>query len=109
MTNRIGPVDQSSIGKLGNKVDDAGLTRASGGEKAPANTGTGAAAVGGETVNLTSGGQLLSRLEQSRAAAPAVDSGKVAEVKAAIASGNFEIDSTAVADAMLRFERSLGE
>ena len=109
MTNRIGPVDQSSIGKLGNKVDDAGLTRATGGEKGSAQAGSQAAASGGETVNLTSGGQLLSRLEQSLAAAPAVDSAKVAEVKAAIASGNFEIDSSAIADAMLRFERSLGE
>ncbi len=109
MTNRIGPVDQNSIGKLGNKVDDAGLSRVSGGEKGSAKAGSGSAAAGSETVNLTSGGQLLSRLEQSLAAAPAVDSAKVAEVKAAIASGNFEIDSTAIADAMLRFERSLGE
>lgn len=104
MTNKIGPTNQSSIGKLGGRVDDAG--RASGGEKAPVNTGGGA---GGETVNLTSGGQLLSRLEQSLAAAPAVDSAKVAEVKSAIASGNFQIDSAAIADAMLRFERALGE
>ena len=102
-------MDQGSIGKLGGKVDDTNVARAPGGEKAPTTSGSGPAPSGGDTVQLTSGAQLLSRLEDSLAAAPAVDSAKVAEVKAAIASGNYEIDTSAIADAMLRFERSLGE
>lgn len=99
----------NSIAKLGNKVEDASVKRANAGDT----SGTAAAgkspAAGGETVALTSGGQLLSRLEASLKAAPSVDSAKVAEVKAAIADGNYEINSAAIADAMLRFERGFGE
>lgn len=107
MTNRIGPMD-NSIGKLGNKVDDTSVKRASGDNKPAGKAGSGTAQRG-DTVELTSSAQLLSRLEETLKTAPAVDAAKVAEVKAAIASGNYDIDSSAIADAMLRFERSLGE
>ena len=33
----------------------------------------------------------------------------VSEVKAAIENGEYEIDADAIADAMIRFERSFGE
>lgn len=102
-------MDQGSIGKLGNKVEDTRPTRSAGGEKQDGRADSSPSSVGGDTVNLTSGAQLLSRLQDSLAAAPAVDSAKVAEVKAAIASGNYEIDTSAIADAMLRFERALGD
>ncbi len=98
----------NSISKLGNKVDETSIKRASGDNKS-AGKADGGAAQRGDTVELTSSAQLLSRLEDSLKAAPAVDAAKVAEVKAAIASGNYDIDSSAIADAMLRFERSLGE
>ena len=101
-------MDQGSIGKLGNKVEDTATTRLTGGNQGaksqPGNTSS-----FGDTVNLTSGGQLLSRLQESLSTAPSVDVAKVADVKAAIASGNYEIDSGAIADAMIRFEQSLGE
>ena len=109
MTNRIGPMDQSSISKLGGKVDEAKTSGTQGSTSAPANPASGKASSGGDTVQLTSGAQLLSRLEQTLANSPSVDAAKVAEVKAAIAEGNYEIDSGAIADAMIRFERSLGE
>lgn len=101
-------MDQGSIGKLGNKVDDTKVGQTQGDKQSPASSTAGKGS-SGETVQLTTGAQLLSRMEKSLAAAPAVDSAKVAEVKAAIESGNYEIDTGAIADAMIRFERSLGD
>jgi negative regulator of flagellin synthesis FlgM len=99
----------NSIAKLGNKVDDSTVNRAKAGDTSGNAPSGKSAAVSGETVELTSGGQLLSRLEASLKAAPSVDSAKVADIKAAIAEGNYEINSAAIADAMLRFERGFGE
>ncbi len=103
-------MDQSFIGKIGSKVDDASVTQKIEGDKG---TSTGSAAAGtiapGDTVQLTSGSKLLERLEKSLASLPDVDSARVAEVKAAIENGEFEIDADAIADAMIRFEQMLGE
>ena len=109
MANRIGPMDPSTLGKVGNKVDEAttgrkvsGDTRATGGaapSRAPTN----------DTVELTSSAQLLERLEKSLASLPDVDSARVAEVKAAIENGEYQIDADAIAAAMIRLERSFGE
>ena len=100
-------MDQGSIGKLGGKVDEATggnkLARESGAPDV-AKVGPGKAA---DTVELTSSARLLERLEKSLAELPAIDSARVAEVKAAIERGDYEIDSDAIADAMIRFERSL--
>jgi len=102
-------MDTTSISKLGGSVEESTSARSLGGEKTSGKPAAPAAGARGDSVNLTSGAQLLSRLEESLASAPAVDSAKVAEVKSAIASGNYEIDTTSLADAILRFERSLGD
>ena len=108
MTNRIGPVDPGAIGKAGNKVDEAGTSRkVSGGSSAPAAPQGRAAS--NDTVELTSGAKLLERLEKSLAALPDVDSARVAEVKAAIENGEYQIDADAIASAMIRLEKSFGE
>ena len=108
MTNRIGPVDPSAIGKAGNKVDETG-----GGRKVSGNAGAAEApksrASTSDTVELTSGAKLLERLEKSLADLPDVDGARVAEVRAAIENGEYKIDADAIADAMIRFERSFGE
>ena len=101
-------MDQNSISKLGGKVEDSTRSTSVGGEKTTGQAPAPGPGSRGDKVELTSGAQLLSRLEDSLASAPAVDSAKVADVKAAIASGNYEIDTTSLADAILRFERSLG-
>ena len=101
-------MDQNSISKLGTKVDETRASRTQDSTSARSGLAAGKAA-GGDTVQLTSGAQLLSRLEKTLANSPGVDAAKVAEIKAAIAEGNYEIDSGAIADAMIRFERSLGE
>ncbi|NNC77769.1 MAG: flagellar biosynthesis anti-sigma factor FlgM [Woeseiaceae bacterium] len=109
MTNRIGPLDQSMIGKIGNKIEEAGTTsRVSSDKDAKSGVGT-APESKGDTVNLTSSAQLLERLEKSLQSLPSVDAQRVAEIKTAIENGDYEINSKAIAEAMVRFERSLGE
>lgn len=102
-------MDQNLIGKIGNKVDDTGVTRKISGDSAA----TGGAPAGpiskGDTVELTSSAKLLERLEKTLADLPEVDSRRVAEVKAAIENGDYQIDADAIADAMLRFEQALGD
>ena len=109
MANRIGPMDQSMIGKVGNKVDDTGSTGRVSPEKTAQDSAAGRSASASDTVELTSGAQLLERLEKSLESLPAIDKQRVAEIKVAIENGDYEIDSGAIADAMIRFERLLGE
>ena len=108
MANRIGPVDPGTIGKAGGKVEESGTSRKVSGRAGAAEAPQGRAAAS-DTVELTSGAQLLERLEKSLAGLPDVDSARVAEVKAAIENGEYRIDADAIADAMIRLERSFGE
>ena len=109
MTNKIGPPDQSMIGKIGNKIEEAGTGNRVTPEKGPTGGARPSSDSASDTVKLTSGAQLLERLEKSLESLPAVDSQRVAEIRSAIESGDYEINSQAIADAMMRFERSLGE
>lgn len=109
MTNKIGPMDQGAVGKVGNKAADTGAS-----DKVSANAPTAGNAAKSQTstndtVKLTSAAKLLERLEKTLDALPAVDATRVAEVKTAIESGDYQIDADAIAAAMIRFERSLGE
>jgi negative regulator of flagellin synthesis FlgM len=101
-------MDPSSIGKAGNKLNEPSASKVSKDSQAPESKGPGAAAKS-DTVELTSHAKLLERLDKALASLPAVDDARVAEVKSAIENGEYEIDADAIADAMLRFERSLGE
>lgn len=102
-------MDQASVGKLGNKVDETATGRKVAGETGPADArGTGPAGAS-DTVEVTSSGRLLESLEKSLKDLPAIDEARVAEVRTAIENGNYEIDSEALADAIIRFERGFGE
>jgi len=109
MTNRIGPLDPKTISNIGNKLDETGAT----GDVSESKVKLDAPAVPGgrreDTVELTSGAQLLERLEKSLEALPAIDSQRVAEVRSAIENGDYEIDSESIADAMIRLDRAFGE
>ncbi len=109
MANRIGPMDHGITGKVGNKVDETSInrkvTRDSGSQTSP----TRDPASTNDTVELTSSAQLLERLEKKLASLPAVDAGRVAEIKTAIENGEYEIDADAIAAAMIRFDRALGD
>ena len=109
MTNKIGPVDQSMIGKIGNKIDEAGSTSPVSPDKGKGQGAAGGREATGDTVELTSSARLLERLEKSLESLPAVDSQRVEEIRSAIENGDYEIDAQAIADAMIRFERLLGE
>ncbi|MDJ0906005.1 MAG: flagellar biosynthesis anti-sigma factor FlgM [Woeseiaceae bacterium] len=109
MTNRIGPMDHGAISKTGNKVEDTSVERKVGNDTNVSRDPRQDSVSSGDTVNLTSGAKLLERLEKNLASLPPVDENRVAEVKSAIENGDYEIDSRAIADAMLRFERSLSE
>lgn len=107
MTNKIGPTDQTMINRVGNKIDESRpADRVSSERAAPEGTQAGQTSARDTTVQLTSGAQLLERLEKSLESLPAVDSQRVDEIKTAIANGDYEIDAQAVADAMLRLEMS---
>lgn len=109
MTNRIGPVDQGEIGKVGNKVEDTATTRKISGDAGASQGASKSPVSTSDTVELTSSAKLLERLEKTLASLPDVDAARVADVKAAIENGNYEIDADAIADALLRFDRSIGD
>jgi negative regulator of flagellin synthesis FlgM len=102
-------MDHGAIGKLGNKIDDAGSSRKVSGDAGASQAAAKGQASTSDTVELTSSAKLLERLEKTLASLPAVDSSRVEEVKAAIENGEYEIDADAIADALIRFERSFGE
>ena len=97
------------IGKIGNKIEEAGSGNRVAPEKGPNDGAKSTAGATSDTVKLTSGAQLLERLEKSLQSLPTVDAQRVSEIKTAIESGDYEVDSKAIAEAMVRFERSLGE
>ena len=102
-------MDQGILGKIGNKVDEAGTSKKVSPDAAAPAKGKEAPASTGDTVQLTSNAKLLEQLDKTLASLPAVDSARVAEIKTAIENGDYEIDAQAIADAMIRLDRSLGE
>ena len=102
-------MDHGAIGKLGNKVDDTGSSGKVSGDAGASQAASKSQPTTSDTVELTSSAKLLERLEKTLASLPAVDSSRVDEVKAAIENGEYEIDADAIADALIRFERSVGE
>ncbi len=109
MANRIGPLDQSMIGKIGNKIEETGKNAAISPDRGVRNTGAAGPDARSDTVELTTSAKLLERLEKSLETLPAVDDTRVAEIRTAIRNGDYRVDARAIADAMMRFERSTGE
>jgi negative regulator of flagellin synthesis FlgM len=107
MSDRIDPMTQGLPGKIAERLSGAGGARSAEGTvraRAPASPAT----PEGERIELTPGGRLLARLEQSFAAAPDIDRARVDAVKAAIQNGEYEIDADRIAAALLRTEHELG-
>ncbi|WP_156762929.1 flagellar biosynthesis anti-sigma factor FlgM [Woeseia oceani] len=63
---------------------------------------------GSDTVELTSGAKLLERLDKTLSSLPDIDASRVEAVKTAIAKGDYEIDASKIADALIRSEREFG-
>ena len=102
-------MDQGTLGKIGNKVDETTTGNKVSKTPAAADKGSASGAALTDTVNLTSNAKLLERLDKTLASLPAVDSDRVAEIKAAIENGDYQIDADAIADAMIRLDRAFGE
>ena len=102
-------MDQGILGKIGNKVDEAGTSKKVSPDTAAPAKGKEVPASAGDTVQLTSNAKLLEQLDKTLASLPAIDAARVDEIKAAIENGDYEINSQAIADAMIRLDRSLGD
>lgn len=57
-----------------------------------------------DKVSMTPEATRLQKIEEQLSTVPAVDSAKVAEIKAAIANGSFKIDPQAIAGKLIAFE-----
>lgn len=109
MSNRINPMDQGLLGKIGNKAGETGSAqKVDGGTSARANEAAQSTS-SGDTVELTSKAKLLERLEKSLASIPDVDASRVAEVRKQIENGEYQIDAEKIAESMLRLDRELDE
>jgi negative regulator of flagellin synthesis FlgM len=71
---------------------------------APAQVPTGVAKAAAESVSLSSSAQALKALEEKIQKLPDTNEKKVAEIKAALASGQYKVDDLVVADKMLGFD-----
>lgn len=60
-----------------------------------------------DKISLTDSAGLLQKIEAAIGDAPVVDTQRVEDIRRAIATGNFEIDATRVAEKMLGFESRL--
>ena len=108
MSNRINPMDQGLLGKIGNKVGDTGTTKSVDATKPAAGQGTNASQPSGDTVELTSSAKLLERLEKTLAGLPDVDRARVDVVKAQIENGDYKIDAGKISEAMMRLDQEIG-
>ncbi|HSB95647.1 MAG TPA: flagellar biosynthesis anti-sigma factor FlgM [Spongiibacteraceae bacterium] len=79
-----------------------GTTQSTPATPAPVPTGTAKAAA--ESVSLSSSAQALKALEEKIQKLPDVNEKKVAEIKAALASGQYSVDDLVVADKLLGFD-----
>ena len=102
-------MDHGILGKVGNKVDETTTGTTVQPNSAAPDKAASKSAGSSDTVNLTSSAKLLERLDKTLAALPTVDLDRVSEIKTAIENGDYEIDADAIADALIRIDRSLGD
>ena len=107
MSNRINPVDQGLLGKIGNKVGESSTTKKVDTETSVRGNEVAPQSSTGETVELTAGGKLLERLEKTLASIPEVDRTRVEAVKSQIENGEYQIDADKIAEAMLRLDQEI--
>lgn len=72
-----------------------------GGARADTSGATAPASTAGAGVSLSPLSTKLQAIESSLTAAPAVDRGRVDAIRAAIAAGTFEIDTSRIADGLI--------
>lgn len=104
MTTKIGS------GGIDNRPTQVGSDRA---VKRTANSETAAPAAnagkaaGGQGIHITDSARQLAALEQAIRSMPEVNEAKVAEIRAAIANGSYQVAPERIADKLLRMEQEL--
>ena len=101
-------MDQHLLGKIGDKIGETGKTRSVGTDSPISGQDSANKAGSGDTVELTSSAQLLQRLENTLASMPEIDVARVAEVKAQIENGEYQIDVENLVDALIRTDQEFG-
>jgi len=109
MSNRINPMDQGMLGKIGGKVGDTASTGKVDGNRSADDKGQARDSSSGDTVELTSSAKLLAKLDKTLEAIPDVDASRVAEVRQQIENGEYQIDADKIAEAMVRLDRELDD
>lgn len=100
-------MDQGLLGKIANKVGETGAARKPDLDTGIKSNEASHQAGGGDTVELTSSAKLLERLEKTLASIPDVDNERIAEVKAQIENGEYQINADKIATAILRMDQEL--
>ncbi len=108
MSNRINPMDQRLLGKIGDKIGETGTTKTVNPDSPVRASESTQKADTGDTVELTSSAKLLEKLEKTIASMPEIDTARVAAVKAQIENGEYQIDVESIADALLRTDKEIG-
>lgn len=104
MSININGVGGSSVpGKVNGTADNTKLRSQ---EQTPTATESGKSSTS-DTLSLSEGAKQLGKLENSAIAAPVIDAKRVAQVKAAIANGSYEINPAKIAGKLSQFEAML--
>lgn len=93
--------------KVSNSVQSVGNLAGSGAPAKPAKAQASAPAAGGDQVELSPLSARLQEIAGEMAATPAVDAGRVAEIKQAIAEGRFQINPEGIASGLLDSVREM--
>jgi len=108
MASRAAPAINSQNGKKAKTKASSAIRAESPDSGSPQDVAASSAA-DNEVVGLSLTPVLRERLEKSLAAIPDVDNGRVAEIRLALENGTLKIDAEKIAEAIIRFERSLGD
>ncbi len=87
--------------KIDNSVGSVGGVPSGESRQRPDKSSTPAAKAPGEKVELSSLAARMQEVEAALANVPVADSGRIAEIKQAMAEGRFQVDASKVADGLI--------
>lgn len=97
------PPDQTALRSTSTAKESA-VTSESAAQRPPAAPAPTAARAAADSVNLSPQAQAMKALEEKLQKLPDVNEKRVAEIKAALASGNYSVDDVVVAEKLLGFD-----
>ena len=93
--------------KIDNSVGSVGGLPSGETRPRPGKSSTPSATASGEKVELSSLSSRMQEVESALANAPVADSGRIAEIKQAMAEGRFQVDASKVADGLIESVRQM--